>query len=347
VELAMTLRILRGDDDAPIDPLRGKTVAVIGYGNQGRAHAMNLRESGVRVVVGGRVDSKGGQLAAPGGADGFDRFSIVEATQLGDLVIVALPDEVQPEVFSHSIGPNLKPAATIGFLHGFAIRYGLITPSLGVGAVLIAPKGPGQTLRQRFVSGAGLPCLYAMHQDSSEGNAEALALAWANGIGCARAGIICTSFKHETETDLFGEQAVLCGGMTQLILAAFETLVEAGYPPELAYLECCHEAKQIADLVYERGLVAMMKAISNTAEFGAYQAGPMLIDDHARQRLRDILQSVQDGSFADALLDDYRNGSAAMIEHRAALARHPIEQAGQTIRSLMPWLGQSSGDRST
>jgi ketol-acid reductoisomerase len=331
----MAVCILSGEQSAPLTPLQNKVVAVIGYGNQGHAHALNLRDSGIQVVVGSRSEGSSGKLARE---SHFQCVSIEEAARRADLVVIAVPDEVQPEVFAASIEPNLRPDATLGFLHGFAIRFGLIRPPKGIGAILVAPKGPGTILRHRFVAGQGIPCLMAIHQDSSAGDARAVALAWAQGIGCARAGIIETTFADETETDLFGEQAVLCGGMTGLILAAFEELIRAGYPPEIAYMECCHEVKQIADLVYARGLAGMMKAISNTAEFGAYQAGPFLIDDEIRQRMRNILTNIRNGSFASHMRDEYTAGFAKFNQQRAALASHAIESAGETVRSLMPWL---------
>ncbi len=330
------LEIIRGAENAPIEPLKGKCVAVLGYGNQGRAHALNLRDSGLSVVIG----SRGGRAKK----EGFPSYSIAEAAMRGDLVIVALPDEVQPEVYEGHIAPNLRPGAILGLLHGFSIHYGQIDPSGELGVVMIAPKGPGATLRDRFMRGLGIPCLYALHQDSPSQNARQIALAWANGIGCARAGIICTSFAHETETDLFGEQTVLCGGLTSLILAAFETLVGKGYPPELAYLECCHEVKQIADLVYERGLAGMMSAISNTAEFGAHTAGPAVVDEHVRFTMGTVLDRIRSGEFARTMRDDYAAGFSWFEKQREALRRHAIESAGETIRSLMPRVESSDDD---
>ncbi|MHC4949141.1 MAG: ketol-acid reductoisomerase [Planctomycetota bacterium] len=333
----MALRIIRGDE-APLDPLRGRTVAVVGYGNQGHAHALNLRDSGLRVVVAARADGDGGRRAA---ADGFEPLPIEAAVAGADLVIIALPDEVQPAVFPASVAGHLAPGAVVGFLHGYTIRYGLVDPPPGVGVVMIAPKGPGRTLRQRYEEGLGIPCLYARHRDTPAGDAEAVALAWAGGIGCGRAGIVCSTFADETETDLFGEQAVLCGGLTALVHAAFETLVEAGYPPELAYLECCHEVKQVADLVHERGPAGMMRAISSTAEFGAYRVGPRVVDDAVRARLRVILAEVQDGAFAATLRADHEAGFPWFHDRRRAVAEHAIEAPGRAVRALMPWLDGS------
>lgn len=333
----MILQILRGDAEAPMHALRGRTAAIIGFGNQGQAHALNLRDSGVSTVIGAR-EGTGARSAREAG---FEVLAIEQAVAGADLVIIALPDETQPELLRATIGPNLRPGATLGFIHGFAVHYGLL-PTLrnGIGVVMVAPKGPGRTLRDRYVRGQGIPCLLAVDRESARNDARAIALAWANGLGCARAGIILTTFRDETETDLFGEQAVLCGGMTSLILAAFETLVAAGYPAELAYLECCHEVKQIADLVYERGIAGMMTSISNTAEFGAYKAGPVVVDDATRARLRELLRRVQDGSFAQELRADHEKGFAWFASQRVKMADHPIEQAGDAVRALMPWLNR-------
>ncbi len=335
------MKIIHGAEKAPLAPLRGRRVAVLGFGNQGHAHALNLRESGVDVVVAARRGSAGGSRAT---AAGFEPLEIPQAVAEADLVILALPDEVQPGVYSTSIAPGLKPGATVGFLHGFNIRYRLIDPARGIGVIMVAPKGPGHTLRSLYRAGRGLPCLFAVDQDSPAGDAEALGLAWANGIGAARAAIVYTSFADETETDLFGEQAVLCGGLGALIYAAFETLVEAGYPPELAYLECCHEVKQIADLVYERGFAATFEAISSTAEFGAYRAGPRLIDDSVRKRMRELLGEVRDGTFAEALMRDHQKGFGWFKSQREAARAHDLEPAGRVVRSLMPWLGIDADD---
>lgn len=318
-------------------PLRNRTVAVVGFGNQGHAHALNLRDSGIRVVVGARRDSAGARRAIE---HGFEPLDIAAAVSRADLVILALPDEVQAEVYQQHVAPKIKAGATLGFLHGFAIRYEFIRPRNDVGVILVAPKGPGKLLRESFTRGFGIPCLMAIHQDSPVHDSEAIALAWTNGIGCARAGIICTTFAAEAETDLFGEQAVLCGGLNELIVAGFETLVDAGYPAELAYLECCHEVKQIADLIYERGLAGMRQAISNTAEFGAYRAGPFLIDDSVRARMRQLLEKIRDGTFAHLLREDHERGFGWFHQQRLFAENHPIQSAGSTIRSLMPWLSE-------
>jgi ketol-acid reductoisomerase len=339
----MAVKIIRGAEHAPIDALTGKTVAVVGFGNQGHAHALNLRASGVEVVVANRPETPTGRRAI---ASGFSPRGIPEAITGADLVILSVPDEAQPQIYRDAVAPHLGPGATVGFLHGFNIRYGLIEPARDVGVIMVAPKGPGATLRRLYQEGRGLPCLYAMHQDSPAGDAEAIGLAWANGIGSARAGIIYTTFADETETDLFGEQAVLCGGMTELIRAAFEILCDAGYPPELAYLECCHEVKQVADLVYERGPAAMFEAISNTAEFGSYRAGPFLIDESVRQRMRQTLAAVRDGTFSAALRADYQQGFPWFERQRQRWRGHGLEPAGQVVRALMPWLADTGGESS-
>lgn len=337
----MSLLILQGDGDAPLDPLRNCTVAVIGYGNQGTAHALNLRDSGINVMIGARK----GRGASAAEDAGFQVHAIDQAVAQADLIIIALPDEAQPEVLKHEIVPNVPECATLGFIHGFTVHFGLL-PDLhaNTGVVMIAPKGPGTTLRQRYQSGQGIPCLMAVDRESSRNDSRQFALAWANGIGCARAGIIITTFRDEAVTDLFGEQAVLCGGMTALILTSFQTLVDAGYPAELAYLECCHEVKQVADLVYERGLAGMMKSISNTAEFGAHEAMPIMADDIIRLRFESLLKDVQNGSFARRLRKDFAQGSPWLKEMRAKLAEHPIERVGTPIRRLMPWLTAKEHD---
>jgi ketol-acid reductoisomerase len=337
----MAVKIIRGAEHAPIDTLAARSVAVVGFGSQGHAHALNLRESGIEVVVANRPDTPNGRRAI---AAGFSPREIPEAVSGAHLVILSLPDEAQPDVYRKAVAPHLDSGATVGFLHGFNIRYGLIEPAPDIGVIMVAPKGPGATLRRLYGEGRGLPCLFAVHQDTPAGDAEAIGLAWANGIGSARAGIVYTTFADETETDLFGEQAVLCGGMTELVRAAFEILCEAGYPPELAYLECCHEVKQVADLVYERGPAAMFEAISNTAEFGSYRTGPFLIDESVRQRMRRTLGDVRDGTFAAAMRADYEQGFPWFHRQRQQQRDHALEPAGQVVRSLMPWLADKDDD---
>lgn len=319
------------DDGSLLRALDGRTVAILGYGNQGEAHALNLRDSGVTVIVGARA---GGGAEARAVAAGFRTISIPDASADADLAIVALPDEVHGEVVRDVIAPHLRHGAVLGFLHGFSIRFGRVVPPAGAGVVMVAPKGPGTTLRDRFVRGLGIPCLFAVHQET-DGSAERLGLAWASGIGCGRARILRSTFADEAETDLFGEQAVLCGGMSALVQAAFEILVEAGYPPELAYIECCHEVKQVADLVYERGLDGMRRAISTTAEFGAYAAGPRVVDASVRARLREMLTEIRDGAFARTMADDQARGFPWLTGQRRASAAHPIEEPSALVRSWM------------
>lgn len=321
-----------------LEPLKDRVVSVLGYGNQGRAHALNLRDSGVEVCVGQRPSSPGAERAR---ADGFTSVPIEEATARGDLMIMALPDEAHGEVYGEQIAPRLKDGATLGFIHGLSVRFDLVRPRDDVGMVLVAPKGPGRLLRALFNEGKGLPCLFAVHRESSARNAEQLGLAWAAGIGAGNAGLLQTTFADETECDLFGEQAVLCGGMTSLMLRAFETLVHHGYDPELAYLECCHEMKQIADLIYEGGFTGMLEAISTTAEFGTYVAAEALSKARIETQLETLLRDVRSCSFADRLQRDVTAGAPELQKHRAHLTEHPIEAAGASIRKLMPWLSES------
>jgi len=328
----MSLEVIRGNEATLQAPLRNRTVAILGYGSQGRAHALNLRDAGLRVVVANRRDSENGRRAL---AEGFEPLPISSAVRQADLVVLGLPDEVQPEVYAASIEPNLRKGATLGFLHGFAIRYGLIKPRKDLAVVMVAPKGPGAALRERFQAGSGLACLMAIHQEGDAGNARDIALAWAAGIGSARVAVVPTTFENETDTDVFGEQAVLCGGMTWLMIAAFEALVKAGYPPELAYIECCHEVRQIADLIIERGIEGMMQEISNTAEFGAYDAGPGIATPALRTQLEKKLAAVRDGSFARRLRDDAVNGFPWLKAQREELAAHPMLAAGRTVRAIL------------
>ncbi|HWB20202.1 MAG TPA: ketol-acid reductoisomerase [Phycisphaerales bacterium] len=328
----MAVHVLQGSQLFSIAPLKGKTIAILGYGNQGQAHAQNLRDSGLHVVVGSRPDGKSGAQAR---RDGFQTLTIAEASHAGDLVIVGLPDQVQGEIYRQEIAPALRSGSTLGFLHGYSIRYKLVNPQPGIGIVMVAPKGPGRTLRERFLEGRGLPALLAVEQESGTNDARTMALAWAGGIGCGRAVVFETTMSDETETDLFGEQAVLCGGMTYLIEAAFETLVNAGYPPELAYIEVCHEMKQIADLVFTHGLAGMMRHISTTAEIGAHIAGPKLITGETREHLAGILRSIRDGNFAREAQADAHAHHSWLQSRRDRLSATTIETIGATLRPLL------------
>ena len=328
--------IIQNDADAPLAPLIGKSVCVLGYGNQGQAHAQNLRDGGVLVRVGSEPHTRGFAAAQ---AAGFEVLLSAKAVQNADLVIVALPDEIHGKLWASAIEPNLAPHAVVGFLHGFSVRFGLVKPAANIGVVMVAPKGPGKTVRDRFVMGQGIPCLFAVHANGANAeNTRALGLAWANGIGSLRAAIIETTFAAEAETDLFGEQSVLCGGMLALVKVAYETLVEAGYPPMLAYIECCHELKQVADLMYARGPSGMRDAISTTAEFGAFDAEHIVLTEQLRADFKRILISVQDGTFARRFQRDADDGFSRLQKMQDAAQHHPIEAAGRAVRALIPWL---------
>lgn len=322
------------DADAPLEPLLDRTVAIIGYGSQGHAHALNLRDSGVRVVVSNRADSPNGRLAVE---HGFELICKPDAVAQADLVIFATPDEVQPHVYDKHVAPNLRAGAAIGFIHGFNIHFRTIVPREDIDVVMVAPKGAGPFVRTQFTGGGGAPCLVAVHHDVT-GRAREVALAWARGIGGGRGGIIETSFKNEVETDLFGEQVVLCGGLSALIKAAFETLTDAGYPPEIAYFECLHEVKLLADLIHEGGLTWMRHKISSTARFGDVTRGPRVIDEHVRQRMRDILEEINRGQFAREFRAEVESGMKTSNALAAADRTHPIEEIGRRLRSKMPWL---------
>ena len=325
------------DDDADLSLLDGKTVAIIGYGSQGHAHALNLKDSGVDVVVGLRESS---DSVAKAREQGLEVLSVVDAASRGDVVMILLPDERHHDVWEAEIRDGIAEGNMIMFGHGFSIHYDEVKPPPGVDVGMVAPKGPGHLVRRQFTEGSGVPGLIAVEQDAT-GNARALALAYAKGIGCTRGGVIETTFKDETETDLFGEQAVLCGGASELVQAGFETLVDAGYDPEMAYFECLHELKLIADLMYEKGLAGMRYSISNTAEYGDYTRGKRVITDQTRAAMREILKEIQDGDFAREWISENRAGQENFLRMRAEQADTQVEHVGGELRSHMDWIKPS------
>jgi ketol-acid reductoisomerase len=322
------------EKDADISLLKKKTVAIIGYGSQGHAHAQNLRDSGVNVVIGQRPGGRNYDLAKE---HGFEPLSAAQAAKKADMIMMLLPDQLQSAVYKNDILPNLAKGKALLFAHGFNIHFGQIEPPKDVDVLMVAPKGPGHLVRRTFAEGGGVPCLVAVQQDAS-GKALKLALAYARGIGGTRAGVIETTFKEETETDLFGEQAVLCGGLTSLIKAGFDTLVEAGYQPEVAYFECLHEVKLIVDLVYEGGLAKMRHSISDTAEYGDYRTGPRIVNDATRAEMKKVLREIQDGSFAREFILEAQAGYPVFKAKRRIEAAQLIETVGLRLRALMPWL---------
>ena len=325
------------DDEADLSLLDGKTVAIIGYGSQGHAHALNLKDSGVDVVVGLREGSSSADRARE---QGLEVVPVVEAASRGDVVMMLVPDELHRQVWEQEVRDGVAEGNIVLFGHGFSIHYGEVTPPPGVDAAMVAPKGPGHLVRRQFTEGSGVPGLVAVAQDAT-GNARALALAYAKGIGCTRGGVIETTFKDETETDLFGEQAVLCGGASELVQAGFETLVDAGYDPEMAYFECLHELKLIADLMYEKGLSGMRYSISNTAEYGDYTRGKRVITDETRANMRKILDEIRSGDFAREWIAENRAGQESFKRMRAEQADKQIEHVGEELRSHMDWIKPS------
>ena len=322
------------DDDADLTLLDGKTVAIIGYGSQGHAHSRNLKDSGVDVVVGLREGSASAEKAK---ASDLEVLPVADAASRGDLVMMLVPDELHREVYEGEVKDGIAEGNMLLFGHGFSIHYGEVQPPPGVDVALIAPKGPGHLVRRQYLEGSGVPGLIAIEQDAS-GNAQALALAYAKGIGCTRGGVIETSFKDETETDLFGEQAVLCGGASELVQAGFDTLVEAGYDPQMAYFECLHELKLIVDLMYEKGLAGMRYSISNTAEYGDYTRGKRVITDDTRANMKQILKEIQSGDFAREWIAENRAGQENFKRMRAEQAAGQVETTGKELRSMMDWI---------
>ena len=322
------------DDDADLAVIQDRQVAVIGYGSQGHAHALSLRDSGVDVRVGLR---EGSESRAKAEAEGLRVLSVSEAVEEADLIMILAPDQVQRKVYAEEIAPNLAEGDALFFAHGFNIRFGYIEPPAGVDVCMVAPKGPGHLVRREYVDGRGVPAIIAVEKDES-GKAWDLALSYAKAIGSLRAGGIKTTFTEETETDLFGEQAVLCGGASALIQAGFETLTEAGYQPEVAYFECLHELKLIVDLMYEGGIAKQRWSISDTAEFGDYVSGPRVIDSHVKENMKAVLADVQSGAFAKRFIDDQDAGAPEFKKLRAEGEQHPIEETGRELRKLMSWV---------
>ncbi len=322
------------DKDAKQEVLKGKTVAVLGYGSQGHAHAQNLKDSGVSVVVGLHQGSRSASVAKE---DGFEVLSVADAVAKSDVVMVLLPDTAQPAVYKDSIAPNLRAGMALAFAHGFAVHYHQIEPPADVDVFMVAPKSPGHIVRRLYTQGKGTPGLLAVHNDAT-GSARDVGMAYASAIGCGRAGVIETTFQEETETDLFGEQAVLCGGVTELMKAGFETLVEAGYQPEIAYFECLNEMKLIVDLIYEGGLSWMRYSISDTAEYGDMVAGPRVIGDESRAAMKVLLKEVQDGTFAKDWILENQTGRPRMKAWRKREASQKLEEVGAGLRDMMPWL---------
>ena len=321
------------EKDVKVAALDGKKIAVIGYGSQGHAHAQNLRDSGHDVIIGVRP----GKSFDKAKEDGFDTYTVAEATKLADVIMILAPDEIQQELYEAEIAPNLEAGNAVGFAHGFNIHFEFIKVPKDVDVFMCAPKGPGHLVRRVFTEGAGVPCLVAVHQDAS-GKAYDIALAYAKGIGGTRAGVLDTTFREETETDLFGEQAVLCGGVTALITAGYETLVEAGYKPESAYFECMHEMKLIVDLMYEGGMAKMRHSISDTAEYGDYVTGKRIITDETKAAMKQVLAEIQDGTFAKNWILENQANRPAFNAMRRKGAEHPIEEVGKNLRGMMSWM---------
>nr|WP_314272182.1 ketol-acid reductoisomerase [uncultured Kingella sp.] len=324
------------DKDADLSLIKGKTVAIIGYGSQGHAHAANLKDSGVNVVVGLREGASWNKAKAAG----FDVRSVADAVKGADVVMVLLPDENQPAVYKTQIEPNLKEGAALAFAHGFNVHYNQIVAPKNVDVVMVAPKGPGHTVRSEFLKGGGVPSLIAVHQDYT-GKARDVALSYAAANGGTKGGVIETDFRQETETDLFGEQAVLCGGLVELIKTGFETLTEAGYAPEMAYFECLHEMKLIVDLIYEGGIANMNYSISNNAEYGEYVTGVEVINDKSREAMRRALKRIQSGEYAKMFIQEGASNYPSMTARRRQNAAHPVEQIGTQLRSMMPWISKN------
>ncbi len=323
-------------EDCNFEVLKSKKIAVIGYGSQGHAHALNLMDSGADVTVGLREGSKNWDVVK---STGLNVASIADATKSADVVMILIPDEIQADVYTNEVAPNLKEGAYLGFGHGFNIVYKFIEPRADVNVFMTAPKGPGHMVRRTFAEGSGVPCLVAVYQDPA-GDTKDLAMAWAHGVGGSRSGILETTFRDETVTDLFGEQAVLCGGVTELMKSGFETLVEAGYDPVNAYFECVHEMKLIVDLIYEKGFQAMRDSISNTAEYGDYITGPKIITSKSKEAMKEVLKDIEEGTFAKDFINETKRGYPFMTEARKDGTEHQVEKVGTELRKMMSWIGK-------
>tara|TARA_B100000212_G_scaffold309957_1_gene260685 strand:+ start:581 stop:1600 length:1020 start_codon:yes stop_codon:yes gene_type:complete len=323
------------DTDADLGLIKSKKVGIIGFGSQGHAHALNLKDSGIKNIAIGLRD--GSSSAKKAKDSGLKVMSVSELSAWADMIMMCAPDEIQPDIYKDHIKDHIKPGTAIAFAHGLTIHFGLIEPSKDLDVIMVAPKGPGHTVRGEFQKGGGVPCLMAIHQDSS-GNAHDVALSYASGIGGGRSGIIETTFKEECETDLFGEQAVLCGGLVELIRAGFETLTEAGYAPEMAYFECLHEVKLIVDLIYEGGIANMNYSISNTAEYGEYQSGPRLVTEETKLEMKKILNDIQTGKFVTNWMNECKAGQPTFKAIRRLNDAHPVEEVGEKLRDMMPWI---------
>jgi ketol-acid reductoisomerase len=326
------------DRDADVNLIKGKKVAVIGYGSQGRAHALNLKDSGAKHLVVGLKE--GSPTIKKVEADGLKVMTVAEAAKWADVMMMATPDELQADIWRADIAPNIRDGAAIAFAHGLNVHFNLIEPKKTIDVIMIAPKGPGHTVRGEYQKGGGVPCLIAIHNDAS-GNAHDIALSYASGVGGGRSGVIETSFKEECETDLFGEQVVLCGGLVELIRAGFETLVEAGYAPEMAYFECLHEVKLIVDLIYEGGIANMNYSISNTAEWGEYVSGPRIITADTKAEMKRVLKDIQTGKFTSEWMQEWKSGAARFKGIRRVNDSHQIEQVGEKLRAMMPWISKN------
>jgi ketol-acid reductoisomerase len=326
------------DQDADVNLIKSKKVVIVGYGSQGHAHAQNLKDSGVKDV---RIAlKKGSATAEKAKGAGFEVMEPAEAAAWADVVMILIPDELQADLYANELHANMKKGAALAFAHGLNVHFGLIEPRADLDVYMIAPKGPGHTVRGEYLKGGGVPCLIAIHQDAT-GNAKDIALSYASAVGGGRSGIIETTFKEECETDLFGEQAVLCGGISHLIMAGFETLVEAGYAPEMAYFECLHETKLIVDLIYEGGLANMRYSISNTAEYGDYKTGPRMVTEETKKEMKRVLEDIQSGRFTRDWMLENKAGAPHFKATRRNQAAHPIEQVGAKLRAMMPWIGKN------